>query len=144
MSMYITNLTTNINPKRRSQIMQLQTLSKAQKRLPEQLLVPHLAFLAIPALISAVYDGIKTLSHDDVSTFLVLFYGRNRANEHDEACQEISKKATEFIEHLWISEQAQKDTEYLQKALVTSYVNQFDDALSKCAPSSEDASERSK
>ncbi len=56
------------------------------------------------------------------------------ANEHDEACQEISKRATEFIEHLWISEQAQKDTEYLQKALVTSYVNQFDGALSKCAP----------
>ena len=57
------------------------------------------------------------------------------AKEHDEACQEISKRATEFIKHLWISEQAQKDTEYLQKALVTSYVNQFDDALSKCAPS---------
>lgn len=54
------------------------------------------------------------------------------ANEHDEACQEISKRATEFIKHLWISEQAQKDTEYLQRALVTSYVNQFDDALSNC------------
>ena len=56
------------------------------------------------------------------------------AEEHDEACQEISKRATEFIEHLWISEQAQQDTEYLQKALVTAYVNQFDTALSKCAP----------
>ena len=59
------------------------------------------------------------------------------AEEHDEACQEISKRATEFIEHLWISEQAQKDTKYLQRALVTSYVNQFDDALSQCAPPDE-------
>jgi len=64
----------------------------------------------------------------------------NWANEHDEACQEISKRATEFIKHLWISEQAQKDTEYLQRALVTSYVNQFDDALSKCAPEKRDRS----
>eukprot|EP00984_Skeletonema_dohrnii_P023082 scaffold12185_cov114-Skeletonema_dohrnii-CCMP3373.AAC.10 len=56
------------------------------------------------------------------------------ANEHDEACQEISKRATEFIEHLWLSKQAKRDTKYLQKALVKSYVNQFDGALSKCAP----------
>ena len=56
------------------------------------------------------------------------------ANEHDEACQEISQRATEFIEHLWMSKQAKKDTEYLQKALVTSYVDQFDGALSMCAP----------
>ena len=55
------------------------------------------------------------------------------ANEHDEACQEISKRATDFIKHLWISKQAKKDTVYLQKALVTSYVNQFDSALSSCA-----------
>ena len=54
------------------------------------------------------------------------------AEEHDEACQEISKRATEFIEHLWISAQAKRDTKYLQKTLVRSYVNQFDDALSKC------------
>eukprot|EP00985_Skeletonema_marinoi_P008893 scaffold4062_cov115-Skeletonema_marinoi.AAC.2 len=56
------------------------------------------------------------------------------ANEHDEACQEISKRATEFMEHLWLSKQAKRDTKYLQKSLVTSYVNQFDDALCKCAP----------
>jgi len=55
------------------------------------------------------------------------------ANEHDEACQEISQRATEFIEHLWMSEQAKEDTKYLQKALVTSYVNQFDGALARCA-----------
>jgi hypothetical protein len=54
------------------------------------------------------------------------------AEEHDEACQEISKRATEFIEHLWMSEQAKRDTKYLQETLVRSYVNQFDDALSKC------------
>eukprot|EP00985_Skeletonema_marinoi_P001183 scaffold475_cov92-Skeletonema_marinoi.AAC.2 len=62
------------------------------------------------------------------------------ANEHDEACREISKRATEFIEYLWLSKQAKRDTKYLQKALVTSYVNQFDDSLSRCAP---DADERS-
>ncbi|KAK1740913.1 protein O-glucosyltransferase, partial [Skeletonema marinoi] len=56
------------------------------------------------------------------------------ASEHDEACQEISKRATEFMEHLWLSKQAKRDTRYLQKSLVTSYVNQFDDALCKCAP----------
>ncbi len=56
------------------------------------------------------------------------------ANEHDEACQEISQRATEFIEHLWMSKQAKKDTEYLQKALVKSYVDQFDGALCMCAP----------
>ncbi len=59
------------------------------------------------------------------------------ANEHDEACQEISQRATEFIEHLWMSKQAKKDTEYLQKALVTSYVDQFVGALSMCAPDAE-------
>ena len=42
------------------------------------------------------------------------------ANEHDEACQEISKRATEFMEHLWMSKQAKRDTKYLQKALVKS------------------------
>ncbi len=56
------------------------------------------------------------------------------ANEHDEACQEISQRATEFIKHLWMSEQAKKDTEYLKKELVTLYVKHFDNALSKCAP----------
>jgi hypothetical protein len=58
-------------------LLQLQTLSKAQKRLPEQLLSTSSGILGVLALISAVYVGIKTLSHDDVSTFLVLFYGRN-------------------------------------------------------------------
>ena len=56
------------------------------------------------------------------------------ANEHNEACQEIRQRATEFIKHLWISEQAKRDTEYLEKELVTTYVKQFDNALSKCAP----------
>ncbi len=56
------------------------------------------------------------------------------ANEHDALCWEISQRATEFIEHLWLSEQAKEDTQYLQKALVTSYVDQFDGALSRCAP----------
>ncbi len=37
-----------------------------------------------------------------------------------------------------MSKQAKKDTEYLQKALVTSYVDQFDDALSMCAPDVEE------
>jgi hypothetical protein len=55
------------------------------------------------------------------------------ASEHDALCWEISQRATEFIEHLWLSEQAKKDTQYLQKALVTSYVDQFDGALSRCA-----------
>eukprot|EP00985_Skeletonema_marinoi_P002835 scaffold1170_cov125-Skeletonema_marinoi.AAC.9 len=59
------------------------------------------------------------------------------ANEHDEACHEISKRATEFMEHLWMSNQAKRDTKYLQKSLVKSYVNQFDDALSRCAPDAE-------
>eukprot|EP00984_Skeletonema_dohrnii_P000150 scaffold49_cov82-Skeletonema_dohrnii-CCMP3373.AAC.7 len=59
------------------------------------------------------------------------------ANEHDEACQEISKRATEFIEHLWLSKQAKRDTKNLQKSLVASYVKQFDDALFRCAPDAE-------
>jgi len=65
------------------------------------------------------------------------------ANEHDEACQEISQRATEFMEHLWLSKQAKRDTRYLQKALVKSYVNQFDDALSRCAPDTEKMVNRS-
>ncbi|KAK1740878.1 hypothetical protein QTG54_008130 [Skeletonema marinoi] len=65
------------------------------------------------------------------------------ANEHDEACHEISQRATEFMEHLWLSKQAKRDTRYLQKALVKSYVNQFDDALSRCAPNTEKMANRS-
>eukprot|EP00986_Skeletonema_menzelii_P002179 scaffold607_cov111-Skeletonema_menzelii.AAC.1 len=80
----------------------------------EDLLVPFVHYIPLANDYSNVLEMIKW------------------ANEHDEACQEISKRATEFIKHLWMSEQAQKDTEYLQRALVTSYVNQFDDALSNC------------
>jgi hypothetical protein len=44
------------------------------------------------------------------------------------------------MEHLWLSKQAKRDT-YHQKALVTSYANQFDDALSRCAPDAKEAGE---
>eukprot|EP00978_Attheya_sp_CCMP212_P027589 scaffold92820_cov55-Attheya_sp.AAC.2 len=54
------------------------------------------------------------------------------AEKHDDVCEQISKRATEFIERLWISDQAKRDTEYLKKELATVYVNQFHDALSKC------------
>ena len=55
------------------------------------------------------------------------------AEEHDEASHEISRRATEYIEHLWISDQAKRDTEMLKKAMATMYMNQFDHALSQCS-----------
>jgi len=42
-----------------------------------------------------------------------------------------------------MSKQAKRDTRYLQKALVKSYVDQFDDSLSKCAPDTEKMVNRS-
>ncbi len=81
----------------------------------EDLLVPYVHYIPLANDYSNLLEMVKW------------------AEEHDEACQEISKRATEFIEHLWISKQAKKDTKYLQETLVRSYANQFSDRLSKCA-----------
>jgi hypothetical protein len=81
----------------------------------EDLLVPYVHYIPLANDYSNLLEMVKW------------------AEEHDEACQEISKRATEFIEHLWISKQAKKDTKYLQETLVRSYANQFSDPLSKCA-----------
>jgi hypothetical protein len=81
----------------------------------EDLLVPYVHYIPLANDYSNLLEMVKW------------------AEGHDEACQEISKRATEFIEHLWISEQAKKDTKYLQETLVRSYANQFNDPLSKCA-----------
>ena len=53
------------------------------------------------------------------------------AEQHDEACQEMSKRATAFVERLWVSKQAQNENEALKRKLATAYVTQFP-ALSKC------------
>jgi len=81
----------------------------------EDLLVPYVHYIPLANDYSNLLEMVKW------------------AEGHDEECQEISKRATEFIEHLWISEQAKKDTKYLQETLVRSYANQFNDPLSKCA-----------
>lgn len=80
----------------------------------EDLLVPFVHYIPLASDYSNLLEMVKW------------------AEDHDEACKEISKRATEFIEHLWTSEQAKEDTKYLQKELATAYVNQFDSALSQC------------
>jgi hypothetical protein len=67
---------------------------------------------------------------NDYSNLLAMVHW---AEEHDDACQEISRRATEYIEHLWISDQAKRDTELLQKEMATMYTDQFDHALSRCS-----------
>ena len=59
------------------------------------------------------------------------------AEQHQEACQEISKRATDYIERLWMSKQAQIDYDILRTRLATAYVNQFQRQLSQCDSSSE-------
>ena len=59
------------------------------------------------------------------------------AEQHQEACQEISKRATDYIERLWLSKQAQIDYDILRTRLATAYVNQFQQQLSQCDSSSE-------
>ena len=54
------------------------------------------------------------------------------AEQHDEACREISRRATEFIERLWLSEQAKRDTAILREKLATAYANQFHKPISRC------------
>jgi hypothetical protein len=71
---------------------------------------------------------------NDYSNLLAMVHW---AEEHDDACQEISRRATEYIEHLWISDQAKRDTEMLQKAMATMYTDQFDHALSECSKTAE-------
>ena len=71
---------------------------------------------------------------NDYSNLLAMVHW---AEEHDDACQEISRRATEYIEHLWISDQAKRDTELLQEAMVTMYTDQFDHALSQCRKTDE-------
>ena len=54
------------------------------------------------------------------------------AEQHQEACQEISKRATDYVERLWSSKQAQIDYDILRTRLATAYVNQFQQQLSQC------------
>ena len=54
------------------------------------------------------------------------------AEEHQDACQVISKRATDFIDKLWLSEQAVFDTEILRERLATTYVTQFQTQLATC------------
>jgi len=53
------------------------------------------------------------------------------AELHDEACEQISKRATAFMERLWVTKRAQKENEMLKSKLATAYVTQFQE-LSKC------------
>ena len=55
------------------------------------------------------------------------------AEDHQEACKMISKRATDFINKLWVSEQAKIDTEILRERLATAYVSQFQKELSQCS-----------
>ena len=54
------------------------------------------------------------------------------AEEHQDACQVISKRATDFIDKLWLSEQARVDTEILRERLANAYVTQFQTQLATC------------
>jgi len=54
------------------------------------------------------------------------------AEEHQDACQVISKRATEFIEHMFLSNQAQINTDILRKRLATAYKCQFQTQLATC------------
>jgi len=66
---------------------------------------------------------------DDLSNMLEMIQW---AEQHEKACQEISKRATEFMEHLWLDEQAQIDNAHLKQKLATAYVDQFQESLSQC------------
>mmetsp|Transcript_7250 Transcript_7250/g.9454 ORF Transcript_7250/g.9454 Transcript_7250/m.9454 type:complete len:396 (+) Transcript_7250:124-1311(+) len=56
------------------------------------------------------------------------------ARQHDEECQVIARQATQFMQDLWMSEKAQHDNEIILTKMVTSYHNQFGDALAQCPP----------
>jgi len=51
---------------------------------------------------------------------------------HDDACREISKRATEFVERLWAGERAREENEVLRRRLATAYVRQFGERLYEC------------
>lgn len=65
------------------------------------------------------------------------------AEENQEACKEISARATEFIERLWLSEQARVDNEILKVKLATAYVKQFSKPLAQCRRDVDDQSKES-
>ena len=54
------------------------------------------------------------------------------AEDHQDTCQVISKRATAFIEQLCLSKQAKIDTEILRERMATAYVSQFQQTLSHC------------
>ena len=54
------------------------------------------------------------------------------AEEHQDACQVISKRATDFIKHMIVSKQAQIDTDILRERLATAYKSQFQTQLATC------------
>jgi len=54
------------------------------------------------------------------------------AEEHQHACQVISKRATDFMTRLAMSDQARIDTETLRERLAVAYVNQFQKQLETC------------
>ena len=54
------------------------------------------------------------------------------AEGHQHACQVISKRATDFMDRLALSDQARIDTETLRKRLAIAYVSQFQKQLEAC------------
>ena len=66
---------------------------------------------------------------DDYSNLLEMLQW---AEQHQDACQVISKRATDFIDKLWLSEQARIDTKILRERLATAYVTQFHAQLATC------------
>lgn len=67
---------------------------------------------------------------DDMSNILEMFQW---AEDHQEECKEISARATEFMEHLWMSNQARADNEHLKEKLAVAYMKQFHEPLAQCA-----------
>jgi hypothetical protein len=54
------------------------------------------------------------------------------ARKNDEACQEIARHATEYIEDLWMSDKAKSDNEEILSRLVHRYEYHYGGSLGKC------------
>ena len=54
------------------------------------------------------------------------------AKENDDIVQLISQKSTEYMEHLYVSDQAKLDHQELIVKLAKAYSSRFNDSLSDC------------
>ncbi len=100
-----------------------------------QLASNSVVFMARPTCVTyAMEDLLVPYVHyvpleDDYSNVVEMV---RWARENDHECRRISERATEFMDRLWVSEEARRDHEFIRRELGEAYHRQFGEAIKSC------------